>query len=136
MCAAGGPPTAWPSGHCPRFQAAIELIGARWTGSILLAVLAGSRRFSDIRASVPGLSDRLLCERLRRLESAGLVIRCELERAGPAYAPTEPARALVPALRDLAAWAERWQVTDGSGTAAASRPARQVRASDDRHAGI
>ncbi|MCF6745907.1 helix-turn-helix transcriptional regulator [Blastococcus sp. KM273128] len=105
------PPSAgWPSGHCPRLQAVIELIGARWTGSIMLAVLGGAERFTDIRAWVPGLSDRLLCERLRRLEGAGLVRRTGAGREGAGYAATEPALALIPVLRQLAAWADRWDI--------------------------
>lgn len=88
----------------------MELIGARWTGSIMLAVLGGAERFSDIRAWVPGLSDRLLCERLRRLEGAGLVRRTGAARDGAGYAATEQALALTPILRQLAAWAEQWDV--------------------------
>src|SRR5690349_18490174 len=60
---------------CPRFHYAVELIGRRWTGAILQAMLGGATRFSDIAAAVPGLSDRLLSERLRELEGEDLVTR-------------------------------------------------------------
>lgn len=105
----GGSPNA-ADGYCPRLQGAVELIGSRWTGSILVVLLAGARRFSDIRDAVPGLSDRLLCERLRRLEAEGLVTR-EAEGSAAravAYAPTSKAEELMPALEALAVWARRW----------------------------
>lgn len=100
------------NGYCPRVQWAAELIGSRWTGAILLVVLEGARRFSDIRDAIPGLSDRLLWERLRRLQAEGLVIR--QGAAGPAaaagYAPTAKAEELGPLLRELGAWATRWEL--------------------------
>ncbi|MCK9518256.1 MAG: helix-turn-helix transcriptional regulator [Dehalococcoidia bacterium] len=63
------------SPYCPLFQNALELIGRRWTGAIVRTMLAGSVRFSEILAAIPGLSDRLLSERLRELEGAGIVER-------------------------------------------------------------
>lgn len=104
----------WPPGHCPRLQHALELIGGRWTGSILLAVLAGARRFSDIRVAVPGVSDRMLCDRLRRLEAEGLIERHAAQDPSlVGYAPTEAGRALVPALRALSDWTTRWRGRTG-----------------------
>ena len=63
------------SAFCPSYHHAIELIGRRWTGAILRAMLSGEARFNDIASVVPGLSDRLLSERLKELEAAGLVRR-------------------------------------------------------------
>ena len=59
--------------YCPYFQQTIELIGRRWTASILRALFAGTERFTDIADTVPGLSHRLLTERLEELREAGLV---------------------------------------------------------------
>ncbi|GMU40102.1 MAG: HxlR family transcriptional regulator [Chloroflexota bacterium] len=98
------------SPFCPLFQHAVELIGRRWTGGILRAMLAGAMRFSDIAATIPGLSDRLLSERLKELEAEGL-IRREVYPDTPVrieYHLTEKGRALLPAVEELAAWAERW----------------------------
>lgn len=101
----------WPPGHCLGLQQALELIGGRWTGSILLAVLSGARRFSDIRVAVPGVSDRLLCDRLRRLEAEGLLERrhTATDPGLVGYAPTEAGQALVPALRALSEWTTHWR---------------------------
>src|SRR3981081_1602915 len=57
------------------FQRAIELIGKRWTGAVVKALLPGSARFNQLLAGIPGISDRVLTERLRELETEGLVER-------------------------------------------------------------
>src|SRR5215472_8892407 len=62
-------------GFCPRYHRAVELVGRRWTGAIIRVLLGGAKRFNEIASAVPGLSDRLLAERLRELESAGIVRR-------------------------------------------------------------
>jgi DNA-binding HxlR family transcriptional regulator len=50
---------------CPVYHRAVELIGRRWTGAILRALMAGVNRFSDLTTTVPGMSDRMLSERGR-----------------------------------------------------------------------
>lgn len=95
---------------CSRFHRAVELIGARWTGPILEAVLAGQQRYADIKASVPGLSDTMLTQRLRYLEAEGLLQR-QVIPSSPVhveYLPTEKARALEPVLRAVGEWADTW----------------------------
>jgi DNA-binding HxlR family transcriptional regulator len=56
---------------CPRLHETVELVGKRWSGAILLVMMDGPLRFSEIRALVPDISDRLLSERLKELESEG-----------------------------------------------------------------
>ena len=60
---------------CHRYHEAVELVGRRWSGAILFSLIDGPRYFSDVAAAVPGVSDRLLSQRLRELESEGLVER-------------------------------------------------------------
>ena len=95
---------------CVRFHQAIELIGRRWTGAIIQVLLQGPARFSVIGATLPQMTDRMLSERLRELEAAGLVERSVVPSVPVRveYAPTEMARDLRPALDELAAWAHRW----------------------------
>src|SRR5262249_61066351 len=57
------------------FQRAIELIGKRWTGAVIRALLAGPARFNHLLIGIPGISDRVLTERLRELEMEGVVER-------------------------------------------------------------
>lgn len=95
---------------CPRFHYAVELIGRRWTGAILRSLLAGATRFSDIASVVPGLSDRLLSERLRELESEGIVTRTVIP-AMPVrveYHLTDKGHALGAVMDEIGAWAETW----------------------------
>lgn len=54
---------------------AMELLGERWALLIVRELMFGGRRFSDIRASLPGISAKVLTERLEGLERAGIVRR-------------------------------------------------------------
>src|SRR5260221_10199391 len=82
------------------FQRAIELIGKRWTGAVVKALLPGPARFNQLLAGIPGISDRVLTERLRELESEGIAER--LVDPGPpvrvSYRLTSRGRALEPVL--------------------------------------
>jgi len=101
------------NGVCPHFHAAIELIGKRWTGAILCALTEGPQRFAELARAVPGLSDRLLSQRLRELEQKGLVERV-VESGTPVhvtYSLTEKGADLRPAITELKAWATRWNRT-------------------------
>jgi DNA-binding HxlR family transcriptional regulator len=101
------------NGVCPHFHAAIELIGKRWTGAIVAALTEGPLRFGELARAVPGLSDRLLSQRLRELEDEGLVER-EVEPGTPVrvlYSLSEKGADLDPAIRELKQWAKRWHET-------------------------
>lgn len=96
---------------CPYFHQAIELIGRRWTGAILeILMQGGSLRFSTIAGAVPDLSDRMLSDRLKELESHQLVVRTVYP--GPPvrvqYALTLKGQDLAPALTELKRWARNW----------------------------
>ncbi|HET8524400.1 MAG TPA: helix-turn-helix domain-containing protein [Thermomicrobiales bacterium] len=98
------------SPFCPRYHHAIELIGRRWTGAILRALLTGQHRFSDLTATIPGLSDRLLSERLKELEAEGIVERTVIP-ATPVrvdYHLTEKGLALGEVIEAASEWAETW----------------------------
>lgn len=99
-----------PPAFCPYYHRAVELIGRRWTGAILRALLAGVDRFNDVAAIVPGLSDRMLSERLKELETEGIVVR--LVRAEKPvrveYILTAKGRALGVVVEAVSGWAEQW----------------------------
>lgn len=99
-----------PSAFCPRYHHAVELIGRRWTGAILRVLLSGALRFSDIAVAVPGLSDRLLSERLKELEHEGIVTRTVFPETPVRieYHLTEKGYALGPVIEAVSTWAERW----------------------------
>ena len=95
---------------CALYHRAVELIGKRWTGAILLVLLDGPLRFSEIRHLVPDLSDRLLSERLKELEAEDIVERRVLEGSPVRveYGLTSKGLALEPAVRALKSWANAW----------------------------
>jgi len=98
---------------CPHFHHAIELIGKRWTGAIVCALTERPMRYAELGKAVPGLSDRLLSQRLRELEDAG-VVRREVEAGTPtkvSYSLTEKGADLRPAISELREWARRWKTT-------------------------
>jgi DNA-binding HxlR family transcriptional regulator len=92
---------------CGLYHRAIELVGKRWTGAILLVLMDGPLHFSGIRQLVPELSDRLLSERLKELEGEGIVERRVLDGSPVRveYSLTPKGEALEPALRALKQWA-------------------------------
>ncbi|MGH2632947.1 MAG: winged helix-turn-helix transcriptional regulator [Tepidiformaceae bacterium] len=98
------------SAFCPRFHHAVELVGRRWTGAILRAMFAGRVRFTDIAACIPGISDRLLSERLKELEVEGVVDRLVFPETPVRieYHLTEKGRALEPSVTEISTWAEAW----------------------------
>src|SRR5436309_11382657 len=120
------------SSFCVSFQLAIELIGKRWNGAILAVLLDGPRRFSELVTTVPGLSERLLAERLRELERKGILIRRVLPGPplGVEYELTAAGRELAPAVQVVTAWARKWlDAVPESGRAdvEGARAARQTR---------
>ena len=100
---------------CAQFHEAVELIGARWTGAILHVLMRGRTRYADLRSAVPEISDRMLSERLRELEQAGIVVR-HVSAEPPVrvdYELTRKGRALEPALEAIGAWAQQWVSAPG-----------------------
>jgi DNA-binding HxlR family transcriptional regulator len=97
----------------PCYHAAIELIGRRWSGAILFTLGEGPLRFAELASAVPGMSDRLLSQRLKELEAEGLVSRL-VEAGAPVrvtYSLTAKGSALGPALSELCSWAQSWHPT-------------------------
>src|SRR3990172_12576328 len=95
---------------CPHYYRAVELIGSRWTGAVLRALLSGVQRFSELTETIPGLSDRMLSQRLKELESEGLVVRSVIPETPVRieYHLTEKGRALRSVIDAVSAWAEEW----------------------------
>jgi DNA-binding HxlR family transcriptional regulator len=98
------------SSMCPRFEHAIQLLGKRWTGLILDTLMHGPQRFCELTAAVEGLSDRVLSDRLRELEAAGIVERAVYPQipVRVEYRLTEKGRDLQPVVDAIHVWAEKW----------------------------
>ena len=96
---------------CSLYHHAVELIGRRWTGAILLVLVEGGPlRFSEIRVLVPDVSDRLLSERLKELEGEEIVARHVYDETPVRveYELTDRGRDLETAMGELKCWADRW----------------------------
>lgn len=93
---------------------ALELIGERWAPLILRELWLGPRRFSGLRASLPGISANVLTQRLGELEERGLVRRKKLPppAAVHVYEATEWAMEAAPMLCALGRWASRSESHD------------------------
>ena len=101
---------------CRQFQSSLEFAGRKWNGAILLAGVRGARRFSEYRAAVTGISDRLLASRLRELESEGLIER-HVRPTTPvsiSYSPSAAGLELIELLQPLLDWSAAHRETSES----------------------
>lgn len=92
---------------------ALDVIGDRWSLLIMRELLLRPSRYSELRAAMPGVATNLLAQRLRELESAGLVARTD-----GGYAATERGEALRPVLRELVRFAFPYMVEGQGGDSA------------------
>jgi DNA-binding HxlR family transcriptional regulator len=95
---------------CAQYHRAVELLGRRWSGAIIRALLSGRARYAHLRHTIPAINDRMLSERLRELESEGIVVRHVASDAPVRveYELTEKGLALETAIRAIADWAQRY----------------------------
>ena len=114
---------------CGRFHQAVELIGGRWTGAIIQTLLQGKTRYALIKAAIPDITDRMLSERLRSLESEELLTRKVVPESPVRveYELTDKGRSLESSLTEIGAWAERWIPREDDGEIKPSASESRVR---------
>ena len=97
---------------CAKFHRASELIGRRWTGAIIFVLLRSRCRFATLRDAVPGITDRMLCDRLQELEQEGILDRTVVPETPVRveYSLTKKGRALASAFEAISEWADKWTV--------------------------
>src|SRR2546427_938425 len=90
---------------CPAARA-LDAVGERWSLLIVRDLLAGPKRFKELREGLPGIATNLLSSRLRSLEREGVLRKTELPppAGSVVYELTERGLALQPLLRELASW--------------------------------
>jgi len=104
---------------CRRFTTTVEFAGRKWNAAILLAGVRGARRFSEYRAAVTGISDRVLAARLRELEQEGLIER-HVKPTTPVtinYTPSTEGLRLIDLLQPLTEWGLAHRPLDHDDTA-------------------
>lgn len=105
--------TSMDPDRCPAYNRAAEIIGRRWAGAIVRAMLGGATRFTDIRAAIPGIADRVLSRRLKELEAEGILTRL-VHPETPVrieYRLTDKGHALGGVVDAISAWANDWAPT-------------------------
>jgi DNA-binding HxlR family transcriptional regulator len=95
---------------CPKYEAAISILGKRWTGLIIRVLLGGPVRFKDVREIVPQMSDKMLSERLKELEEEGIIER-KVYPETPVrieYQLTQKGTDLRPVIESIEEWSHKW----------------------------
>ena len=93
---------------CP-VELTVDVIAGRWTPVILARLKEGAHRYGQLRRLIPGLSEKMLTQRLRELETAGLIER-QVHTAAPekpapvSYRLTEDGESLAPVLQAMYDW--------------------------------
>lgn len=108
---------------CP-VRAALDVIRGRWKPSILFELKDGTRRFSDLQASLPGIAAQTLTMQLRQLEADGVVVRsvCAEVPVRIEYALSEYGASLSGVMDQLEQWGEEYLARrNGRGAPAAPR---------------
>ena len=88
---------------------ALDLVGERWALLVVRELLIGPKRFTDLRAGLPGASPNVIAQRLRDLEGVGIVRRRKLPppAASRVYELTEWGEELEPVIVRLGRWGAR-----------------------------
>ena len=88
---------------------ALDLVGERWALLVMRELLLGPKRFSDLKADLPGISANVLTQRLEGLEASGVLLRRRLPPPAPAwvYELTPWGYECEPIMAALGRWAAR-----------------------------
>jgi DNA-binding HxlR family transcriptional regulator len=93
--------------HCG-VEVTAEIIGGKWTPVILAHLKEGRRRYAELRRLVPGITEKMLTQRLRELADHGIVERIQVATTPPhvEYDLTPTGRSLAPVLQSMWDWGE------------------------------
>jgi DNA-binding HxlR family transcriptional regulator len=96
--------------QCTTYNRAAEIIGSRWAGAVVRAMLNGATRFTEIRDYINEITDRVLSKRLKDLESQGIVTRHVFHDTPVRieYHLTDKGRALAKVVDAMTEWADDW----------------------------
>ncbi|PTT01606.1 transcriptional regulator [Pedobacter sp. HMWF019] len=82
----------------------LSVLGGRWKLTILVKLLEGSKRFSDLKATIPAITERVLALQLKSLEKNGLIEKFIDSDKLPFYTTTNLAQSLEPVIYSLSSW--------------------------------
>lgn len=92
-------------GDCP-VTATLDVIGGKWKPIILWLLKGQTRRFSELKRNLPGITQKMLTQQLRELEADGIIHREIYPQVPPKveYSLTSKGETLTPVLDQMAAW--------------------------------
>ena len=95
---------------CPKFEKTFSILGKKWTGLIIEVLMDGDKRFKELAAQIPNVSDRVLVERLKELEDEKIVVRTENPAAAikVMYGLSEKGKALNSVMQEIQTWSDAW----------------------------
>ena len=98
--------------RCPAVREVLNRVGDKWSVQIVAFLGDGAMRFSDLRRSIEGISQRMLTLTLRGLERDGLISRTVFPEIPPRveYELTKLGNTLLEPIQGLSEWAERNRV--------------------------
>ncbi len=104
-------------------ELSLHVIGGKWKMPILWRLRAETRRYSELRRSLPRVTDRMLTRQLRELEASGLISRTVHPVVPPHvdYAITDLGRTALPAIESLRAWGRLYLEASAAGGTSAER---------------
>lgn len=95
---------------CPKMESALNLLSKKWVGLIVYSLLSGPSKFNEIEKYIPGLSARMLTERLKELETEGIIKKTvlQLNSVRIQYSLTRKGEDLLETFKKIGEWAEKW----------------------------
>ncbi|ASA21332.1 winged helix-turn-helix transcriptional regulator [Paenibacillus donghaensis] len=95
---------------CPRFEKAVDLLSKRWVALIVFVLMPQPRRFGEIESCLSNLSGKVLSDRLKEMESEGIIQRTVYPEMPVRieYSLTAKGIALAPILGEIGNWSTDW----------------------------
>ncbi|MFA5990712.1 MAG: helix-turn-helix domain-containing protein [Candidatus Doudnabacteria bacterium] len=92
--------------NCDSVQTTLKVLGGKWKPVILYLLSGSTLRFGQLKRNITGISQKMLTQELRELESDGLISRKVYPQVPPKveYSPTAYGKTLEPILKSMSAW--------------------------------
>jgi DNA-binding HxlR family transcriptional regulator len=102
------------AGYCP-VDATLKVLGGKWKILILFHLDGRPKRFSELRRSIPGITEKMLTQQLKELEKDGVVSRKVFPQVPPKveYSITKYGKTLQPVISAMCAWGRRHKRRNG-----------------------
>ncbi|WP_379152446.1 winged helix-turn-helix transcriptional regulator [Paenibacillus sp. sgz5001063] len=91
-------------------EVTLDIIGGKWKGLVLYYLIKGPKRTSELKRQIPGITQKMLIQTLRDLETSGLIHRKVYNQVPPKveYSTTELGQSLESILKALCNWGGKY----------------------------